>query len=82
MAVRVTAFSLTLLLVPVLVLAWIRYVWQPAQALTFGELMRRTGLIIAAGCLAYLLLRLVGAAVSVALRRLELLDRRLHPWRW
>jgi hypothetical protein len=84
MAVRITVFSLTLLLVPMLALVWVRYVWQEAEApgVTFVELLRRTGLIIAAGLLAYLMLRLAGAAVSAVVRALVVLDRRMHPWRY
>lgn len=84
MGVRMTVFSLTLLLVPVLALLWVRYVWQEANdpAVSYVDLVRRTGLIVAAGLLGYLLLRLAGAAVSALARALELLDRRAHPWRW
>ena len=59
------------------------YVWQEAEApgVTFVELLRRTGLIIAAGLLAYLMLRLAGKAVAALVRNLEVLDRRRHPWR-
>ena len=65
MAVRMTVFSLTLLLVPTLGLVWVRYVWQEADdpGVTSVELLRRTGLIIAAGLLACLALRLAAAAV-------------------
>jgi hypothetical protein len=84
MAGRMTVFSLTLLLVPTLGLVWVRYVWQEADApgVTFGELLRRTGLILGAGLVAYLMLRLAAAAVSAAGRGLESLDRRMHPWRY
>jgi Zn-dependent protease with chaperone function len=84
MAVRMTAFSLTLMLVPVLALAWVRWVWQEAKdpGVSPVELACRTGLIVAAGLLAYLALRLLGAAVSAIARGLEDLDRRSHPWRW
>ena len=83
MAVRITVFSLMLVLVPVLVLVWVRYVWQEANdpRVSWVELMSRTGLIAAAGLLAYVVLRLVGAAVSAVARGLEVLDRRRHPWR-
>jgi hypothetical protein len=39
-------------------------------------------LIVAAGLFAYVLLRIVGVAVSAVARGLEVLDRRRHPWRW
>jgi hypothetical protein len=83
MAVRITVFSLTLLLVPMLGLVWVRYVWQEANAPGMGyfELLRRTGLIVAAGLVGYLLLRLLAAGVSALARGLEVLDRRHHPWR-
>ena len=79
-----TVFSLTLLLVPTMALVWVRYVWQEADdpAVTSLELLRRTGLIIAAGLLAYLALRLAAAAVCAAARALVGLDRRVHPWRY
>ena len=84
MAARITVFSLMLVLVPVLALVWVRYVWQEANApgVSWVDLMSRTGLIAAAGLLAYVVLRLVGAAVSAVARALEVLDRRRHPWRW
>jgi hypothetical protein len=84
MAVRMTVFSLTLLLAPILALAWVRYVWQEANdpRVPFTELLLRTGLILAAGLLAYVALRLLGAAVSAIARGLADLDRRMHPWRW
>ena len=84
MAGRMTVFSLTLLLVPTLGLVWVRYVWQEADApgVTLVELLRRTGLILGAGLVAYLMLRLAAAAVSAAGRGLESLDRRMHPWRY
>jgi Zn-dependent protease with chaperone function len=84
MAVRMTAFSLTLLLVPVLALVWVRWVWQEAKdpAVSGFVLACRTGLLVAAGLLAYLALRLLGAAVAAIARELEDLDRRSHPWRW
>jgi len=78
---RITAFSLTLLLVPTLALVWVRYVWQEYIALGFFEILRRTGLIVAAGLLAYLVLRLAGKAVAALVRNLEVIDRRRHPWR-
>jgi Zn-dependent protease with chaperone function len=84
MAVRMTAFSFTLLLVPMLALAWVHWVWQGSRdpGVSGLELVRRSGLIVAAGLLAYLALRLVGAAVSAVVRGREELDRRSHPWRW
>ncbi len=84
MAVRMTAFTLTLLLVPVLALVWFRWAWQGAKDPGVSELdlAWRTGLLVAAGLLAYLALRLLGAAVSAIARELEDLDRRSHPWRW
>ena len=84
MAARITVFSLMLVLVPVLALVWVRYVWQEANApgVSWVDLMSRTLLIAAAGVLAYVVLRLVGAAVSAVARSLEVLDRRRHPWRW
>ena len=83
MAVRITVFSLMLVLAPVLALVWVRYVWQEANApgVSWGELMWRTGLIAAAGLLAYVVLRLVGAVVVAVVHSLEDLDRRRHPWR-
>ena len=83
MAVRITVFSLMLVLVPVLALVWIRYVWQEADApgVSWVELMWRTGLIVAAGLLAYVVLRLVGAVVVAVAHGFEGLDRRRHPWR-
>ena len=84
MAVRMTVFSLTLLLVPTLGLVWVRYVWQEVDdpGVTLLELLRRTGLIVAAGLLAYLVLRLAAAAVCAAARGVVGLDRRMHPWRY
>jgi hypothetical protein len=84
MAARITVFSLMLVLVPVLALVWVRYVWQEANApgVSWVDLMSRTLLIAAAGLLAYVVLRLIGAAVSAVARSLEVLDRRRHPWRW
>ena len=84
MAARITVFSLMLVLAPVLALVWVRYVWQEADTpgVSGVELMSRTGLIAAAGLLAYVVLRLVGAAVSAVARGLEALHRRRHPWRW
>jgi hypothetical protein len=82
MAVRMAVFSLMLLIVPVLGLVWVRYVWQEARGLAYVELLRRTGLIVAAGLLAYVVLRLLGALVSAIAHSLENLDRRTHPWRW
>ena len=84
MAVRITVFSLTLLLVPILALAWVRYVWQAANDpdVPLVDLLLRTGLILAAGVLAHLALRLIAAAVSAIARGLRDLDRRMHPWRW
>ena len=83
MAVRITVFSLMLLLAPVLALVWVRYVWQEANApgVSWVDLLSRTVLIAAGGLLAYLVLRLVGAAVAAVARALEDLDRRRHPWR-
>ncbi len=79
-----TVFSLTLLLVPTLGLVWVRYVWQEVDdpGVTLLELLRRTGLIVAAGLLAYLVLRLAAAAVCAAARGVVGLDRRMHPWRY
>jgi hypothetical protein len=82
MAVRMAVFSLMLLIVPVLALVWVRYVWQEASGLAYVELVRRTGLIVAAGVLAYVVLRLLGALASAIAHALENLDRRTHPWRW
>lgn len=84
MAVRMAVFSLSVLLVPVLALVWVRYVWQAANApgVSWLDLIRRTGVIVAAGLLAYFVLRLLGALVSAIGRGLEVLDRRMHPWRW
>jgi hypothetical protein len=84
MAARITVFSLMLVLAPVLALVWVRYVWQEANApgVSWVALLSRTGLIAAAGLLAYVVLRLVGAAVSAVAHALEVLDRRRHPWRW
>ena len=84
MAARITVFSLMLVLLPVLALVWVRYVWQEANTpgVSWVDLVSRTGLIAAAGLLAYVVLRLVGAAVSAVARGLEVLDRRRHPWRW
>jgi hypothetical protein len=83
MSARITVFSLMLVLVPVLALVWVRYVWQEANApgVSWIDLISRTGLIAAAGLLAYVVLRLVGAAVSAVARGLEVLERRRHPWR-
>jgi hypothetical protein len=84
LAVRMTVFSLMLLIVPTLALVWVRYVWQEANApgVTYLELLRRTGLIVAAGVLAYLMLRLAGAALSAIARNLAVIHRRTHPWRY
>jgi hypothetical protein len=82
MAVRMAVFSLMLLIAPTLALVWVRYVFLVANGVALVELARRTGLILAAGLLAYLVLRLLGALVSAIAHGLEALDRRTHPWRW
>ena len=83
MSARISVFSLVLVLVPVLALVWVRYVWQDANAPGVSEvdLISRTGLIAAAGLLAYVVLRLVCAVVTAVARGLEVLERRRHPWR-
>ena len=83
-AVRITVFSLTLALVPVLGLVWVRYVWQEAGRpdVTVVELAARSAVLVAAGVLVWAALYLTGA-VLVAVARgveagVEALGRRLH----
>lgn len=71
-------FSFTVLLVPVLGLTWFRVVWQEAgqPGVTMTDLVRRTALVVAAGLLAYAVLRMLGAVLVLLGRGLEALDRR------
>jgi hypothetical protein len=83
-AVRITVFSLTLALVPVLGLVWVRYVWQEAGRpdVTVVELAARSAVVVAAGVLVWAALYLAGAVLVAVARRVEAgveaLGRRLH----
>ena len=76
--IRMTVFSLTVLLVPVLGLAWVRFVWQEADrpGVTVAQLLTRTGAVALAGIAGYLVLRLLGAAAGVLGRGIDALSRR------
>lgn len=78
---RITVFSLTLALVPVLGLAWVRYVWQEVgrPGVTVVELTERSAAIAAAGVLGWAALRLVAALLVAVARAVEALGRRLSP---
>ena len=78
--IRMVVFSFTVLLVPVLGLVWVRFVWQAAgrPGVTTAELLTRTGLVALAGLLAYLALRVLGAAAVVLGRGIDVLARRLE----
>ncbi len=80
-AVRITVFSLTLALVPVLGLVWVRYVWQEAghPGVTMVELAARSAAVVAAGVFGWAALRLAGAALVALTRGVEALGRRLQP---
>ena len=82
MAVRIIVFSLTLLLAPVWALAWVRFVWQELNRpdMTATELLWRSALVAAAGLIAYLVLRLVGAVAGALARGIERLAHRHDRW--
>jgi hypothetical protein len=71
-------FSFTVLLVPVLGLAWVRFVWQEADrpGATMAQLLGRTAAVALAGLLAYLALRALGATLAVLGRGIDALARR------
>ncbi len=72
-------FTLGALLAPLLVLLWIRVVWQAAgtPGVTMTDLLRRTALVAGAGVLAYVALRLLGAVLLLATHAVDALARRL-----
>jgi hypothetical protein len=77
--IRMTVFSFTVLLAPLLGLAWVRFVWQEAgrPGVTAAQLLIRTGAVALAALLAYLALRVLGAVVGVLGRGIDALSRRL-----
>jgi hypothetical protein len=72
-------FSFAVLLVPVVALAWVRFVWQEADrpGVTVAELLTRTGAVALAALLAYLALHVLGAGVVLLGRGVDTLARRL-----
>ncbi len=81
MAVRIVVFSLSLALVPLLGLVWVRYVWQEAgqPGVTAVELVARSAVIAGAGLLGWAALRMTGAVLVALARGVEALVRRPHP---
>jgi hypothetical protein len=73
-------FTLSVLLVPLLALVWVRVVWQAAgvPGVTPWELLRRSGLVAGAGAVAWVALRAVGAVLLTAGHLVEALARRLE----
>jgi hypothetical protein len=79
--VRIVVFSLTLALVPLLGLVWVRYVWLEAgqPGVTAVELVARSAAVAAAGLLGWATLRLAGGVLVALARSVEALRRRSHP---
>ena len=77
--VRMAVFSFTVLLVPLAGLAWVRFVWQEAgrPGVGMAEILARTAAVAVAALLAYLALRVLGAAAVLLGRGIDALGRRL-----